>query len=612
MATCSPPNLARRRLLQLAGLAGGALAVDLAGLARVVPGAGAAAGSRWSDPATWGGSVPGPDDVATISTDVVLDSDASVAGVEVEPGGSLTFQPDASVTLRSTANVVILGTLVMRPRPTSHHQLVFDGVQEASFVGGGMDVVEGDVGLWVMGAGRLDLAGSAKTAWARLAGDGAAGATELQLDRSPAGWAVGDRITVVPTSPPAARSIDWHSGFSEATVTAVSGSRVNLDPPLAFDHPRVGGTWTAEVLNLTRNVEVLGAPQGRSHVFVRSTGTQMIHHVALRHLGPRRDGEKILGRWPLHIHHCMDATRGTVIEGVVVTDAGSHAFVPHMSHGLTFRDCVAYDVEEHAFWWDDGEATDDTIWESCVAAEVTTTTAISVGGFYLGRGSGNVVRDCVAVGTGGSDGAGFIAPAACCDGEWTATDCLGHNNKHAGWKTYINTDRADAKVVAHTTAYHNEFGIDHGAYKNSWRYDGFTLYGNVGAGINLRAVSNADGVIFANGLVDQAAMAPYGAVNARHFQATEYPTRFESCTFRGHTKAALGVIVPNKSVADLIDLIDCTFEGNELWIGDTIPAACEVRFQDRAHGTLSARRRDQAGALVPAWNARTQPVPDFA
>jgi hypothetical protein len=175
----------------------------------------------------------------------------------------------------------------MRPSTSAVHRLVFVDVDEAAFVGSGMNVVASDVGLWVMDDGQLDLVGEAKTPWARLAGDGVAGASVLRLDRVPTGWKIGDRIVVVPTTAPARGSNASWAGFSETTITSVSGSSVTVDTPLAYTHPKVGGAWTAEVLNLTRNVAVEGTPTGRSHVFIRSAQSQGFSHVALRHMGPR-------------------------------------------------------------------------------------------------------------------------------------------------------------------------------------------------------------------------------------------------------------------------------------------------------------------------------------
>ena len=205
--------------------------------------------------------------MAVVTRRIVLDTDARVAGVTVEPGGELIFQPSASRALHSTGNVVVKGRLVMRPASAEvDHLLVFEGVDEGRMVGGGMDVVKADVGLWVMGAGTLDLAGTGRRAWTRLTGAVAAGTTRLTLKDAPTGWRPGDELLVAPTLAPD-QADNW-TAYSAAKVKSVSGRSVTLDQPTSFAHPAVdvvtdagaGRVQTAEVLNLTRNVRIEGTP----------------------------------------------------------------------------------------------------------------------------------------------------------------------------------------------------------------------------------------------------------------------------------------------------------------------------------------------------------------
>jgi hypothetical protein len=92
---------------------------------------------------------------------VTVTGSVQVAGVTVEAGGRLAFDPNGSAELTSTRNVVVNGTLSMRPASSSVVQTIrVAGVDAARIVGGGMDPVDSDVGLWVMGAGQLDLAGT--------------------------------------------------------------------------------------------------------------------------------------------------------------------------------------------------------------------------------------------------------------------------------------------------------------------------------------------------------------------------------------------------------------------------------------------------------------------
>jgi hypothetical protein len=68
-----------------------------------------------------------------------------------------------------------------------------------------MAVLGSDVGLWVMGNGVLDIAGTPKLAWTRSAKAVAKGATTISLAQAPAGWQVGDEVALTPTLPPTAK-----------------------------------------------------------------------------------------------------------------------------------------------------------------------------------------------------------------------------------------------------------------------------------------------------------------------------------------------------------------------------------------------------------------------
>jgi G8 domain-containing protein len=149
------------------------LAVTAGGLVLVIPSTDAAPYVRnvrsgaWSDPSTWsGGHVPLASDPATIAggTTVTVAGPVQAAGVTVDAEARLAFDPNSSATLVSTRNIIVDGTLSMRPASSSIAQTIrFTGVDATRFVGGGMDPVDSDVGLWVMGAGQLDLAGTPKT-----------------------------------------------------------------------------------------------------------------------------------------------------------------------------------------------------------------------------------------------------------------------------------------------------------------------------------------------------------------------------------------------------------------------------------------------------------------
>jgi len=367
--------------------------------------------------------------------------------LEVRAGRTLRFDPTRDTTLEVTGNLIVRGRLEMKPQPGVEHVLRFVDVDESAFVGGGLDPLDTDVGLWVMREGMLDLRGTGKRAWNR------SGASDS--------WGTRDELVVAPVAP---------DDFEPAPFVAG-------DPVPSWEGRR------AEVLNLTRNVRIEGTPGGRAHVFIRSTRRQSIRYATLRHLGPRQLDEEytasVLGRYGLHFHHCHEGSEGSLVEGVVVRDCGAHAFVPHMSHGITFRDCIAYDVYDEAYWWDPNEHTKDLLIDRCVAGSVhfdPDSDGYRLSAFLLGLGDRLTLRRCVAFAVHGNlTSSGYSWPEIP-SGLWTFRDNVAHNNVAAGIFVWQNV--VAPHLIQRFTAYNNgEAGIIHGAYSNAYHYRDLDLTG---------------------------------------------------------------------------------------------------------------------------------------
>jgi hypothetical protein len=601
--------------------------------------------ARWSDPATWGGRVPGPDDVAVVDKAIVLDVDAAVAGVRIEPAGDLAFDAAASRTLTSTGNVVVAGALRARPSgPDVTHRVVFEGVDESRFIGDHtMEPLDPDVGVWVIGAGVLDLQGSPKKAWTNLAGSAAAGDTSISVVDAQ-GWQVGDEVVVTPTEPtsPGDEDQSYAEHHDRRTVAAVSGSTVTLDQPLDHSHPTVtvrpGATHTAEVLNLSRNVRIEGTPDGRAHVIFLAVGApQTVGYVGLRHLGPQvmvteasEDEEArfagVVGRYSFHFHMGLDGTRGTVAEGLVAYDGGNSSFVPHTSHGITFRDCISHDQYESAFWWDQepedaadegppAVPTNDLLYERCVAHLVRETERSEYGlsAFMLGAGGGNVARGCVAVGVlGGDEGtAGYMWPDSSGDVNhtWTMQDCLSHNNFSSA--TYYWQNNVPRTIVDRFTSYHDRFGIEAGSYTNQVSYRDCTVYANRMAGLTIRAVpadaTPGDTISYENLYIDQAGLTEYAVFVKSPSVEPAQATLVSSGTFKGGTKAQIGFPDPG-DYTPLYEINDCTFEGNAFWLGEGPPDTVGIIVRDAVNGSIALRRAGQPGTPRREWNASVAPA----
>ena len=582
----------------------------------------------WSDPATWGGTVPGEADVAVVDKPVVLDVDARVAGVRIGEGGELTFDPAQTRTLESSGNVEVSGVLRARPeRADVVHLLAFPGVDESRFVGDHtMAPYETDVGLWVLAGGALDLQGTRKRPWTRLSGPVDAGATSIAVADA-AGWQAGDEIVVTPTEP---TTVDGYAEHHDRrVVTGVSGSAVTLDRPLEFPHPEVtvrpGVVHRAEVLNLTRNVRIEGTPEGRTHVIVVGAGRpQNIGFVGLRHTGPQQDGTPVIGRYAMHFHMDQDATQGTLLEGLVAFEGGNHAFVSHTSHGITMRECIAHDQYEDPFWWDQSDEnhpsdlipTNDLVYDRCVASHVKSTaeSRYGISGFTLGAGSGNVARGCVATGVLGGDEAtsGYNWPTDSRDeNTWTFEDCVAHNCDATG--IFFWQNEVPRTIVDRFTAYHDARGILAGAYSNLASYRDSTIYACSHQGLVVNAVpevprTSPDETITYEGMyIDQAGLTDFAVEVTGHIVGSERATLVTGGKFRGGNVAQIGFPEPDV-YPQVYTFTDCTFEGNAFWLADGLTEIVDIRVTDAVHGSIVLRPADREGQVNSAWNAAVSPA----
>lgn len=402
-----------------------------------------------------------------LSGNVVL-----AAGFQVPASKVWEFDPKVSTTVTVEANVIVEGTLRMRPAArTVVHRLQFAKVDESKYRGGGMSAVASDVGLWVVGAGQLEIEGTPRTPWA--------------YDWQPE-WD-GDEVLATPFEP---------------------GEYVIFQPwSKAKGRARNRIARSPELLDLTRNVIVSGTPQGRAHVLIRSTQPQRIRFAAFANLGPRQltggYSTGVLGRYPVHFHHCGDGSRGSLLEGCVVRASGNRGFVPHASHGVTIRRCIVHDCFDDPYWWDpppeawsqgnpNPNATHDVKLEGCVAALVRSDPSFRgyrLTGFALGNGERNACIDCVAVAVqGNKDSSGFHWPEKG-GAVWLFERNLAHNNRRHGSFTWQNGGDTAHRITMFVAYYNGGAGISHGAYANRFLYESSSLIGNGEAGVTLHAVS---------------------------------------------------------------------------------------------------------------------------
>lgn len=209
----------------------------------------------------------------------------------------------------------------------------------------------------------------------------------------------------------------------------------------------------------------------------------------LKYFTVSNSGTPTLGDYPLHWHLNGDSTRGTIVEGVVVVNGANHAFVPHGSHGITFKDVIAKNTRGDAFWWDPPgtnescrfqkfctlDNSNDTKVDHALVDGVTAPSGdrgFRLTAFLLGAGSGNSIRNSVAINVAPShikDCSGFHWPESANGNTggniWTFVDNFSSNPSGCHgifvWQNGGGTHVIDGFSGS---------GIDHGAYSNSYVY----------------------------------------------------------------------------------------------------------------------------------------------
>lgn len=422
-------------------------------------------------------------------TTTILDKDVTYDEV-LAIDGELIFDPTKNITLTmNNKNIVVTGKFTRKPNKGIIHRIVFAGINENNFIGGGESVLESDTGLWVTGSGQLDWEGQNKTAHTNAFGGLQTGQTKFGVNDNE-GWEVGDEIAITPTMK--GDYLTEERKIIEVGKSAIGNPYVIIDKPLTNNHPTVvldnGRLAFPEVANLTRNCRIEGTATGKTHVFIMSMMMQNIMYCGLRYMGPRKNTvgdapkEPVKGRYGIHFHHCMDSNVGMCMEGNVVRDTDNHAFVTHMSNGICWCDNIGYNLKEIAFWYDVGDSSHGIEYDHNLVVNVgwvdgsytiedPTTKSFGTGAFLLGKGDGNSFHDNVIVGVAGKigvDGSGGVIWMNDNESTWDVHDNLIHNCSNAAINNWQNT--AMNHTLRSFTIYYCGLAAHHGAYANDYRF----------------------------------------------------------------------------------------------------------------------------------------------
>src|SRR5689334_3027828 len=312
-----------------------------------------ASGKRWSDASTWPDKkVPAKDAVVTIDRDmdVILDvSPQPLHGLTIN--GKLSFADNKDLEL-TTEWIMVHGELEIgtEAKPHTHQATITltDNFKDEDFGGlGGGD--RSDRGIMLMG-GTLNLHGTEKNSWTKLAQTAAAGSNTIQV-LSAGDWKKGQKIVLASTD------FDPHQA-EERTIAAISGNTITLDKNLDYMH---FGKVTfdvderGEVGMLSRNIVVQASPDADQTLFgghiMAMIGSKMfVDGVELNRMGQNMH----LARYPIHWHLVGDAGQGQYIKNSSVHDTYSRCVTVHGTNYLDVENNVTYNNIGHCFFLEDG------------------------------------------------------------------------------------------------------------------------------------------------------------------------------------------------------------------------------------------------------------------
>jgi len=540
---------------------------------------------------------------AAAATRVLHDGESFPNGFTVPAGETWEFDPGADTKVTTSGNVVVLGTLRMRPSSAGYeHFLQFTNVDESKFIGGGMthNDAPNDIGLWVEDTGVLDISGTPVTPWAY----------DWQSD-----WSASDDIVAAPNTP------GDYTNFTQ------------VDGPADVPDPNALG-YKTELLNLTRNVRIEGTPGGRAHILIHAqnaTAPQTIKYAAIRYMAPWI-GKHDSGRYGLHFHHSVDGSRGSVVEGVVVRDTNNHAFVTHASHGVTLTNTIAYNVTSEAYWWDESteetcganegcNETFDVIYDHIVAAKIAPNpdSQFTAAAIQLGAGEGMTITGAVVVGMldSGKNVSAYHWPSKD-KGIWDFVNNRAHNNASHGIFVWQNTSGEDDEnhLVDGFTAYYNAgAAINHGAYGNSYVYRNLTLLENAqdpslgaeyDAAIHSHALGKASFTTTGPGATDTQEWSGINTGGARllilgHNTPLQENVRFMFCDFSGVVFDEAG------NNAGGYDFIECGLDINDFDRSGIHPGTV-IRVQD-GDGAYQFTGNGPQQSIAPFYDNPQPPPP---
>ncbi len=311
-----------------------------------------ASAKRWSDAATWPDKkVPGKDAAVTIDKDMNVVLDVTPPALRsLTINGKLSFADNKDLEL-TTEWVMVHGELEIGTEAKPHTRkatiTLTDNVKDEDMTGIGGTNDRSDRGIMMMG-GTLNLHGTEKNSWTKLAKTAAAGSNTIEVLNA-GDWRKGDVIVLASTD------FDPHQA-ERRTIAAIRGNTITLDKKLDYMH---FGKITfdvderGEVGMLSRNIVIQASPDADQtlfggHIMAMNGSKMFVDGVELNRMGQNMH----LARYPIHWHLIGDA-QGQYIKNSAIHDTYSRCVTVHGTNYLDVENNVTYNNIGHCFFLED-------------------------------------------------------------------------------------------------------------------------------------------------------------------------------------------------------------------------------------------------------------------
>jgi cell surface hyaluronidase len=373
----------------------------------------------WSDPATWGGAVPGGGDAVTIPAGktVVLDGDVKVKNLTVE--GTLTC---AKTRINLEADWIVVHGDKGRFKCGSKRR-PFEGGLTVTLSGAPSEDAHG-MGARVLGAmsgGVIKLHGRSRTSWVKLGATAQVGADTIEVDPVPSGWRRGMSLVI-------GSSTEDPRQAEVRVIKRVHKKKVTLTEPLQNTHfgerqkyKSGSGKWTvdtrAPVGVLSRNIVIQGpedaaTSQFGAHTMVMGDAKAFFSNVSMRRVGQK----SLKARYPFHWHLVGDGKK-QYIRNSSIYDSYNRCVTVHGTDNTTVSNNVCYNHLGHGYFLEDGNEQGNVIkgnlgvqtvrpkaGEEILATDNSVNPAAQGPATFWISNPNNVVKNNVAA---GSDGLGY-------------------------------------------------------------------------------------------------------------------------------------------------------------------------------------------------------------